>query len=872
MEGRTIAHYLVRAKVAEGAQGEVYEAVHQRLGRRVALKFLHREALLHPDDRRRFDHEARIAARLDHSSICPIYDYDEVDGRVFLAMPFLEGSSLRALLVEGALPLDTAVLIAIQVAEGLHEAHRQDIIHRDIKPSNIMVTGAEAGHVQAKILDFGLARSHDQTVLTRTGSTVGTAAYMSPEQVKGSPLDGRTDIWSLGAVLYEMVAGQRAFPADNMAAVAYAITHERPVPVGTLRPEAGPELRRIIGKCLERAPQDRYQKVAELLADLRALRQEMAAPRSPLRSWLWNYRNRLVATAAGLVVLALVITGVLLSLDRLPRRTLALGRPRQVTFADEWEGEPALSPDGTRLAFSRFNGADHDIFWVGLKGGEPVPISVGPADDRNPTWLPDGSGLVFSSDRDGRAGIWKTDLSGGSAMRLTDDAREPAVSPDGSRLAFTRPDSTSHYRIFVAPLADPAASCVVSANVPGTWSHLGPAFSPDGRTLCFTDYHDLWLVDLDPGAGPGAFRQLTTGGTGDSQPTWSPDGRHVYFASRREGTLALWRVKAAGGEPERLTPGSGPESHPSLDPAGHWLAYSTEKSATNVLLVDRQGATRPVTTGWSFSQQPALAPDASFVVYTAKHQGGTYCLWRREVTDGLPVGDEARLTDQAGNSSHPVVSPDGRWVAYYLIDPVSGNRDIWTVPARGGTPLRVTDDPTPDSMPAWSPDGRRLCFVSERAGLAALFVVAVEEGRPAGAPTQIRTPGLAADYPAWSPDGRRLAFLGSTELAEDAFIIAADGQGQPMRLTTGRDLNQLRWLTGTGEIWASGEWGDGGLSVRRLDQGGGSSAPLEPPLRLPPGTDFGWFNPDASGRYVAVSEPRLSGDIWVIESQAGKRF
>lgn len=868
MDGQTVSHYLIRAKIAEGAQGVVYEALHQRLGRRVALKFLHREAMLDPDDRRRFDHEAKVAARLDHSSICPIFDYDEDQGRIFLAMPFLEGSNLRTLLAEGALPLDTAVLIAIQVAEGLQVAHRQDIIHRDIKPSNIMITGADAGRLQAKILDFGLARSRDQTVLTRTGSTVGTAAYMSPEQVLGWPLDGRTDIWSLGAVLYEMVAGQRAFTADSAPAVAYGITHEKPAPVGSLRPEARPELRRIIGRTLERAPGDRYQDVAELLTDLRALRLEMTAPLSPLRSWLWKYRNRLLVTTSVVVVLVIAIAGVLMGLDRLPRQTLALGRPRQITFDDEWEGEPALSPDGTRLAFSRFNGADHDIFWVGLKGGEPVPISVGPADDRNPVWLPDGSGLAFSSERDGRAGVWRSDLSGGDVVQLISDAREPTIAPDGSQFAFTRPDSTGHYRIFVAPLSEPSACRVVSGAVPGTWSHLSPAFSPDGEELCFTDYHDLWLVD----PSRGAFRKLTTGGTADSHPTWSPDGRHVYFASRREGTLALWRVQAGGGEPERLTPGSGPENQPSLDPAGHWLAYATDRLAANVLLVDRQGATLPVTAGWSLSQQPALAPDASFVVYAAKRQGGNFCLWRRDLDDGIPVGGETRLTDQSGNCSHPVVSPDGRWIAYYLIDPVTGNRDIWTVPAPGGAPLRVTDDPAPDTMPAWSPDGRRLCFASERAGRAALFVVTIEDGRPAGAPARISTPGLAADYPAWSPDGRRLAFLGSADLAEDAFTIAADGRGQPVRLTAGRDLHQIRWIAETGEIWASGSWGDGGLSVRRLSPDGGGSSPLEPPLRLPPGSDFGWFHPDASGRHVVTYEQRRSGDIWVIESQAGERF
>jgi Tol biopolymer transport system component/tRNA A-37 threonylcarbamoyl transferase component Bud32 len=868
MDGQSIAGYRILGKIAEGAQGTVYEALHERMGRRVALKFLRREAMLDPDDRRRFEHEARITARLDHSSICQIYDYDEAQGQVFLAMPYLEGENLRTLLQAGPLRLEEAVLIAIQVAEGLHEAHRQGVIHRDIKPSNIMITGADTGHTQAKILDFGLARSHDMTVLTRTDTAVGTAAYMSPEQVMGRPLDARTDLWSLGAVLYEMVAGHRPFPGDTPQAMCYGITHERPAPIGRLRPESRPELRRIIGRLLEREPRNRYQDADELLRDLRALRREMTTTRSPFRDWLWKYRNRLAVAAACLLFLTVAIVGALLGLDRLPRPTPALGRPRQVTFGDEWEGEPALSPDGSRIAFASFNGTDHDICWVGIKGGDPVPISTGPADDRDPSWLPDGSGLVFTSDRGGRIGIWKMDLSGGSTLEVIPDAHYPAVSLDGARLAFVRPDSTGHYRVCVAPLAEPANWRQVSSSANGVWSHFTPAFSPDGTTICFTDYHNLWL--LDPAGGE--IRALTNGGTWDANPAWSPEGRHVYFSSRRDGSQALWRIAATGGQPVRLTPGSGPETHPNVDPAGRWLAYGTEKEAVNVLLVDRRGESRLVTTGWAQSQQPALAPDVSFVVYVAMRQGRVYSLWRRELADGRAVGSEAKLTDHNGGVSHPVISHDGRWIAYYVIDPATGNRDIWIVPAHGGAPSRVTSDPAPDSGPAWAPDDRRLSFCSERDGLPAIFTIAIEEGRPVGDPVRISPHGLAADYSAWSPDGQSLVFLGTADTTEDAFVIPAAGNGEPVRLTVGVDIHMIRWIPGSGEIWASASWGDGGVSVRRLDPAGSGSAPLDPPLKMPAGTPFGWFNTDASGRWVVLNDDHRVGDIWVLEAEEGERF
>ncbi len=268
MIGKTISHYRILQKLGEGGMGVVYRAEDISLGRSVALKFLAPEAVMGEEGQARLAREARSAAALNHPSVCTIYEMDRAEGRTFIAMECVEGQSLKKVIESGPLELDEAIDIGIQIAEGLEEAHARGIIHRDIKPANIMVTPAG----QAKIMDFGLAKPFGATKLTRTGATIGTVAYMSPEQARGSDVDARSDIWSLGAVLYEMVAGQPPFKGDYEQAVIYRILNENPEPVTALRPDAPAELARILGKALAGKRADRYPRAEDLLSDLESLR------------------------------------------------------------------------------------------------------------------------------------------------------------------------------------------------------------------------------------------------------------------------------------------------------------------------------------------------------------------------------------------------------------------------------------------------------------------------------------------------------------------------------------------------------------------------------------------------------------------------
>ncbi|UCF04540.1 MAG: protein kinase [bacterium] len=271
MIGKTISHYNIIEEIGRGGMGVVYKAEDTKLHRTVALKFLPPEFTRDPEAKERFSHEAQAAAALNHTNICTIYEIDEHEGQSFIAMEHIEGRGLKSIIAERPLELATTLDIAMQIAEGLAEAHEKDVIHRDIKPANIMITGKG----QVKIMDFGLAKLRSQTVLTKEGTTLGTVAYMSPEQARGRPADQRTDLWSLGVVLYEMVAGKRPFAGEYDQAMIYSVLNVEPEPLTAVRSGVPPELERIVNKSLEKDPTERYQTAAGLIADLRHLRRIM---------------------------------------------------------------------------------------------------------------------------------------------------------------------------------------------------------------------------------------------------------------------------------------------------------------------------------------------------------------------------------------------------------------------------------------------------------------------------------------------------------------------------------------------------------------------------------------------------------------------
>ena len=868
--GTRVGHYTIVGELGRGGLGVVYRARDDALGRDVALKSPLPDHASE-EDRHRFLVEARAAARLSHPAILPIFEAFEDGNRPWLAMALADGRSLRAELTErGALPLEEALSHAESLADALEAAHARHVLHRDVTPNNIFLT--PQGRVV--LMDFGLARffvpaGEESKTSTSDGSddssgdVAGTPGYMSPEQLLSRPLGPATDIFSLGAVLYEMCIGRRAFPGANSGEVLDATLHQHPPPISPLVRGASPELDRILRKALAKRPDERYATARDLVVDLRTLRRRVQGDETAFGSPDLRSRRRVLGLAAA-VALATTAAGIGWAVWR-PGR-VPDGLPRQLTAAPGWEADPAISPDGSLVAYAAEQANNEDVWVLDTRGGDPLRLTNDPASDRNPVWFPDGSALAYTSNSGGGPGIWKVPRLGGAPALLLPDARDPAISPDGTRIAFARAGPHSDERIFVAPLTDLNAARMITADGEGVWDHVQPAWSPDGARISYPAQRDLWVV---PTAGGGA-RRLTADGEYDREPTWSPDGRFVYFSSFREGTLALWRVPSQGGRPVRVTMGTGPESHPSISRDGTRLAYTTLLDTCDVVVRDLASGVERRIGDLRDDESPVLSPDRRSVVFVSDRWGGHLDLWVQPLaTDGAPVGAPRRLTDHPGTVAQPAFSADGRWVAYHRV--VEGQRDIWVVPMSGGAPARVTDDPALDVHPDWSPDGRSLAFASARSGDQQIWIVPVANGRPAGPPRQLTTGRRLHHSPAWSPDGSQVGFIAEDDQGESDVWAAPAAGGTARRLTNRAHALRLCWDWQTpGALLVSGFWTAGRLSIRRVMESAATPDLPEPLVWLGPNALRPDFDLSRDGRLLVFGRVDARGDVWMLEAQRGR--
>lgn len=865
MIGKTISHYKILEKLGEGGMGVVYRAEDTKLQRQVALKFISSRVHSNPEARVRFIHEARAAAAISHANICTIYEIDETDdGQTFICMACYEGESLDNTIQRGQIPVGEALKIAIQVARGLSAAHEAGVVHRDIKPGNVMVS--DRG--DARIVDFGLAKLTGQTSLTKTGSTVGTVAYMSPEQARGQPVDARTDIWSLGALTYEMVAGRRPFDGENQQAVIYAIVNERQKPLRSFETDIPPELEGIIDRALTKNLDRRYQDVNEMLDDLRTLlRQVEISQGTSTRTWIYartrESRLRAAAVGSGLAAIALVVAWTVISWQR--DSPIPEGIPRRVTSAEGWEGHPALSPDGSRIAYASTESGNYDVFMTDVHGGDKIQLTTDPGMDYGPAWFPGGTDLAFVSDRGGAVSVWKTGQFGGGATMMVENAELPAFSPDGTRIAFQRASQSGRTRICVAPLSDLSDVTTLTGDEHGLWSHERPAWSPDGRRICYSGHDGLWTVPVDGGRP----EPLTGGQEADCWPAWSSDGKHIYFESFREGTQALWRIGSRGGRAHRLSLGTSEEGEPCVARDGKRLAYSTGTASDRAVLMDLDTGEELVIPGVEGGCMAALAPDRSRIVYATQQWGRNWELALRDLVDGVPSAAPRRLTDQPGNASHPIFSPDGAWIAYYRIRISSRERDIWVIPSAGGQPVRITVDPASDVHPAWSPDGAELAFVSERSGTGDIWAIPIRDGAGAGEPRRVTTGSASATSPAWSPDGASIAFVGGVDDQRDVWIVDASGSSSERRLTTDVDALRVRWDFSSGRILVSAACGSNCVMLWQLDPASGELAVVEPHVNFGLKGKVAFFDVSQDGRLLVFSKGEFAGDVWVLEAKEG---
>jgi eukaryotic-like serine/threonine-protein kinase len=913
-QGVRLGPYQIVAPLGTGGMGAVYKATDTRLGRTVAIKVLADHASGDPERQRRFEQEARAVSALAHPNICVLYDIGRevpTGGRPgdgdspassvpvqFLVMEHLEGETLSKRLRQGGVSFDQALEIGAQVADALAKAHHHGVIHRDLKPGNIMLTRTGAG-VHTKLLDFGLAKlrpvlptdvesthsKHEPD--TRPGAVLGTLPYMAPEQLEGKATDGRTDIFALGCVLYEMLTGRRAFSGDSEASVISAIMAHEPTSIATLQPATPAALDHLIRRCLKKDPDERAESAHDLAEDLRWLREvcrtaesgdshpkrramdpvsgsgQMVPPAPAPRP---ARRRRRLVFALGVLAVGVVSYAVPAYLREWwpwsgePFRNAI---PRQVTAESGLQAEPALSPDGTQIAYVSVpeGGGTAHIWLVEAKGTAKGLLTAGIDSDHDPAWNDDGTFVLFTRHRGAEHGIWTVPRLGGSPTLVVDDAAQPAVSPDGKRLAFVREAPPSgQTRVFVAALRDVSQARPVTSSGDGLWDHGHPSWSPDGRRLCYQAQHALWLVSADGGGA----RRLTFDNESATDPVWSKDGKSIYYTSSREGTATLWNVEVRNGTPRRVRSASGSERQPSISGNGERLAFSTDVANLNVVLQTvSTGAQQPLVATALQELMPRFTPDRKAVVFVSGTTTTRNQLWLQQLDGGRASGEARALTTyEEGEIDHPAVSADGRWVAFYRV--VNGKRDIWVVPLSGGPSAPITTDPASDIEPAWSHDGKQLAFASDRGGSFHIRTVPIAGGHAVGGEVQVTPGGGYAIAPEWSPDDQWIAYVGGPTTADaEVWVVRADGSKTPRPVTTKAGALRVRWPR-QDQMVVSGRWGEHTLSLRLVDPATGVPTQLAHPVVLGENPSDCDFDIDLDGGLVVFVGRTSRGNIWTL--------
>ncbi len=869
--GFRVGPYEILDPIGEGGMGAVYRARDPRLGRDVAIKVLRAEGMADPDpsrgsgssratsrdDRRaRFQQEARAVSALNHPNIVTVHDIGTEGDVAYLVMELVDGQPLDQLLPPGGMRLSEVLRIGAQVADACARAHANQIVHRDLKPANVMLQ--RDGRV--KVLDFGLAKLFEapgadnaRTMVTRTmaGTILGTAAYMSPEQAEGKPLDGRSDIFSFGVMLYELCTGKRPFQGDSHASVLAEVLKQEPPPPGDLRADLPPELGRLIMRCLRKDPERRVQSMADLKVALEELREEAdsgsltsqvragvpvpsSMPATTTTTAAVTTRRRpWQAVAAGALALTAILGGFYAWRSRAPApaRVDATVQPVPLTSYPGIERPGNFSPDGSQLVFS-WDGDRQDNFdiYVKLIGpGPPLRVTTDPAPDFGPRWSPDGRTVAFVRwvDRETVAVMLVPPL-GGQERKVAQFQTRVVLGAQLTSLCW----STDSKYLFVSGgqganepnhiyrVAIDSGEITRLASVEGIGDgYTSLDLSPDGKTLATVRLDSsgsrrLELIALSSAFDREGSTELKALGANVGGARWTTDGRQLVYAVSVNNPLPLYRYALEGGEPTPMTwVGAGAWS-PAIARQGNRLVFARDFRDTNI---------------WRVTLDPG----------------------------GAAAGPPAQLASSSFREVFPQYSPDGRRLAFFSNR--GGSVQVWTSEVDGSkaVPLTAMHAMATTGSPRWSPDGQRIAFDSNASGSYQIYEISADGGQP-----RALTSGASSNFIAsWSPDGRWIYFSSDRSGRLEVWRMPAGG-GEPERVT--REGGQASTVTPDGQ-WVYFTKKDGADGLWRIPAGGGAeSRVLERVFR------YNFVPTDKGIYYVAPVSADRTSSVNFLDFKAGE--
>jgi len=822
--------------------GDVYRAKDPRMGRTVALKVLPPDVANDAARRQRFDSEVRAASALNHPNILSVFDTGTHEGLDYMVTELIDGESLRDMLRQGPLPVNRVVEIASQVADALATAHAASIIHRDLKPENIMVTRDG----RAKVLDFGLAKqiaapntmdSDATQLLTRTsaGTVLGTAAYMSPEQVQARDLDARSDLFSFGLVLHEILTGRQTFQRPTAVEAMTAILREDPPELPETIP---PALRAIVMHCLEKEPDRRFHSARDLAFALRTVtgsrtgsrasgQAAAVAPVLPPRRWIWP-------SVAGVVLAMLVAIGLMHFLE-MPAIDLAAYRFTPFANDHEAENDGAWSPDGKSIAYLRTVEGTPQLMVRALDSAVPLQLTKGPVRITQAFWSPDST-LIYYTARSGKGELWGVSPSGGRSAKILDDLRNAAISPDGKALAIWRAEESggnvkSGLWISSPPGSAPQRYTPDPFAIPLDGPGNGLWFAPDGQSILLITAGispAIWVLPFP--AGHGTPRRVFEKMEFNFVPraSWMPDSRDAVLSfSTGSGQPALWLADLKREKLRRLTASAGAEEDPSMSPDGRRLVFTSTTDDFDLIELPLDGSKpRTLLANSRNMYSPSWSPDGTQFLYATDRDGSSE-IWSHNVKANfdrplvMPKDFPAGTTTSL---SYPVFSPDGSRFAF-VRSATDEPSTIWVMPAVGGAPIRLSAEYM--VAPTWSPDGNSIAGLMHRERPWQPAIVGVGANMTAhviaGAPTCLMPLewSPAGDWLAceardgvrlFSPDGQRnktLAVLGSSAIAfaKDGKTLYAAGRAEgrmflkAITVATG-EVHEI--ATHTGDLTISG--------------------------------------------------------------------